>query len=115
MVAPLVTDLALDVLGFLRTVPASEEIRSIGGQLIRSATGVASNYRSSCRSRSRAEFIARIGIALDEADESALWLEIITEGKPSTSRRGLELLAEANELSAILAQSSLTANQNLRR
>jgi four helix bundle protein len=106
---------ALDVLAFVRTLPSTAEVREIGGQLIRSATGVASNYRSTCRSRSPAEFIARIGVALDEADESALWLEVITEGRISVAKRAFELLDEANQLSAIFAQSRITASENLAR
>ena len=61
------------------------------------------------------DFVARIGVALEEADESAFWLEIVVGSKISTARRGLELLDEANQLSAILAQSSLTASEHLKR
>jgi len=67
-------------------------------QLIRSATGTAANYRAACRSRSDAEFIARIGVALEEADESALWLEILAEGGITKSSEALRLLDEANQL-----------------
>jgi four helix bundle protein len=105
---------ALDVLAFVRTVPSSDDARHITTQLIRAATGVASNYRATCRSRSRAEFVARIGVAIEEADESGFWMELIVEAKMSTSPRGLELLDEADQLSAILAQSSLTASRNLK-
>jgi four helix bundle protein len=105
---------ALDVLAFARTVPPSDDSRHIATQLIRAATGVAANYRATCRSRSRAEFVARIGVALEEADESAFWMEVLVEGRISTSRQGMDLLDEANQLSAILARSSLTAGENLR-
>jgi four helix bundle protein len=106
---------ALDILGFVRRLPATDEAHDVGGQLRRAATSVAANYRSACRSRSRAEFVARIGVALEEADESALWLEIIGESGLSKERRVLELLDEANQLSAIFASSSITASENLRR
>jgi four helix bundle protein len=106
---------ALDVLQFARTLPATDDARAISRQLIRAATGVAANYRSACRSRSHSEFVARIGVALDEADESALWLEIITEGRISLAPRAFELLDEANQLSAILAQSRITATETLAR
>jgi four helix bundle protein len=70
---------AIDVLTFGRTLPHSDEARDIGRQLRRAATGMASNYRACCRGRSRAEFVAKLGIALEEADESAFWLEVIVE------------------------------------
>ena len=106
---------ALDVMAFVRTLPKTDEARTIGGQLIRAATGVASNYRAACRSRSPVEFVARIGVPLEEADESALWLEIITEGKMSTAMEALRLFDEADQLSAIFAQSRITASNNLAR
>ena len=91
---------ALDVLALLKRLLASAESRSIGDQLIRSATGTAANYRSARRSRSDVEFIARIGVALEEADESALWLEIITESGMSTEEEAFRLMDEADQLSA---------------
>jgi four helix bundle protein len=106
---------ALDVLALVRTLPSTVEAREIGGQLIRSGAGVASNYRRTCRSRSPAEFVARIGVALEEADESALWLEIITESRISVAKRAFQLLDEADQLSAIFAQSRITASDNAAR
>jgi len=106
---------ALDVLAFVRTIANSEECRDIGDQLRRSGTGVGANYRATCRSRSRAEFISRINVALEEADESAFWLEIISEGGLSSSPRCAELLDEADQLCAILAASSITASEALKR
>jgi four helix bundle protein len=106
---------ALNALAVARTLPSTDEARVIGRQLIRAATSVGANYRATCRARSRAEFIARIGVALEEADESGFWLEIIVDGKLSLARGAIELLDEANQLSAILAQLSLTASQRLAR
>jgi four helix bundle protein len=105
----------LDVLALVRTLPGTDEAREIGRQLIRSGTGVGANYRATCRSRSKAEFIARVGVALEEADESAFWLEIVTEARIATSKRAFELLDEADQPSAILAASSLTATESLQR
>ena len=102
---------ALETLSFRRTLPASDEAADIGRQLSRSATAVAANYRSACRSRSDAEFVARIGVVLEEADESAFWLEIVTEGGISKQPRALALLEEANQLTAIFAASSITARR----
>jgi hypothetical protein len=70
---------------------------------------------ATCRARSRAEFIARINVALEEADESAFWLEIIVEGGLLADGRILQLLDEANQLCAILTASSITATEALNR
>src|SRR4029450_3490837 len=88
-------EFALDVLRFVRTLPNTDECRDIGSQLRRSGRGVGATYRQTCRSRSRAEFIARIHVALEEADESAFWLEVVAEGNLSSGRRVFELLDEA--------------------
>ena len=106
---------ALDVLALVRTLPAGVESRSIGDQLIRSATGAAANYRAACRSRSDVEFIARIGVALEEADESAFWLEILSEGGLTKSSEAARLLDEANQLSAIFARSRITSIEGMKR
>src|SRR5437762_8758320 len=106
---------ALDVLGFVRTLANTDECRDIGDQLRRSGTGVGSNYRATCRSRSRPEFIARINVALEEADESAFWLEVIAEGGLLTGTPVTELLDEANQLCAIFAASGHTATEAERR
>jgi four helix bundle protein len=105
----------LDVLGFLRTLPGTDECRDIAGQLRRSAGGVGANYRATCRARARSEFIARINVALEEADESGFWLEVIAEGKLSPSSRANELLDESNQLCAIFTASSITATEAERR
>jgi four helix bundle protein len=106
---------ALDALAFVRSLSENDEVRDIARQLRRSGTGVGSNYRAACRARSDAEFVARIGVALEEADESAFWLEIVTEGKLSVAKDAYRLLDEANQLSAIMAQSSITVSERLNR
>jgi four helix bundle protein len=105
---------ALAVLRFNRTLPSSDDARDIGRQLSRAATGVAANYRSACRSRSDAEFTARIGVVLEEADESLFWFEVITEDGLSKTKESLDLLDEANQLTAIFAATSITTRSNLR-
>ena len=77
----------------------------LGKQLIRSATSVGANYRSACRSRSRAEFASKIGIVLEEADEAAYWLELIIESKIMSESKCGPLLAEAKELTAIFTSA----------
>jgi four helix bundle protein len=81
--------------------------------LSRAATGVAANYRAVCRARSDAEFAARIGVVLEEADESAFWLEIVTADGLSKCEQAFHLLDEANQLTAIFAASSITARRRL--
>ena len=84
----------------------------IGKQLLRSGTSVAANYRAVNRARSRAEFIAKLGVVLEEADEAVFWLEALAEAdilKPASLQ---PLLKEANELVAIFAASQRTARSN---
>jgi four helix bundle protein len=106
---------ALDALRFLSALAPTENSRNIRHQLLRAATAVGANYRAACRSRSRAEFIARIGVALEEADEAAFWLEILIESGMTGAAAAADLLREANELSAIFAASSSTAKANAPR
>jgi four helix bundle protein len=73
---------ALRVMKLVDALPKTVSGRAIGSQLVRAATGVGSNYRACCRARSRAEFIAKIGVVEEEADESAFWMELIIEGGP---------------------------------
>ena len=94
-----------------RTKQFALEARTIGRQLLRSGTGVASNYRSACRARSRVEFAARLAVALEESDESGLWFELLMESGISPSARARPLLQEANELSAIFAASCIAARR----
>ncbi|HMS40846.1 MAG TPA: four helix bundle protein [Pyrinomonadaceae bacterium] len=72
---------ALRVIKLVSALPDNLAGRKIGDQLMRSGTSVASNYRAACRGRSKAEFIAKLGIVEEEADESALWMELIIESK----------------------------------
>ena len=91
----------------LRTI----EGRSIAGQLMRSGTSVAANYRAACRARSKAEFIAKLGTVEEEADESAFWLDLIIDSSLINERKVRPLLNEASELVAIMASSKKTATK----
>ncbi|MGH9143903.1 MAG: four helix bundle protein [Vicinamibacterales bacterium] len=102
-------------LAFRRTLPTDDESRDIGRQLRRAATSVGANYRAACRARSRAEFIARIGVVLEEADEAAFWLEILSEARVAVGQRVHELLDEADQLCAIFVSSSITAGGSSKR
>ena len=100
---------ALRVLKLVAALPHSVEGRVVGGQLVRAGTSVASNYRAACRGRSRAEFVAKLGIVVEEADESAFWLELIIESSLLRAKLVQPLLDEANELTRIMVSSRVTA------
>ena len=104
---------ALRILKLVSALPNSLQGRTVGGQLVRSGTSVGSNYRAACRGRSRAEFVATLGIVEEEADESAFWLELIIEGGLLKASRVQPLLDEANELTRIIAGSRITASGRL--
>jgi four helix bundle protein len=86
--------------------------RHIKGQLIRCSTSVAANYRAACLGQSKAAFIAKLSIALEECDESCFWLEFITEEILLKDKLVKPLLLEANELKAIFIASLKTAKKN---
>jgi four helix bundle protein len=105
---------ALRVLKLVNALPKTIEGRAVAAQLVRSGTSVSANYRAACRARSRAEFIAKIGVTLEEADETQLWLELIIEGNLMPKVKVASLLAEAGELVAILVTSRKSAAANLK-
>jgi four helix bundle protein len=90
-------------------LPKTEPARIVGRQLMRSATSVAANYRAVCRARSRREFVSKIGLVVEEADESVFWIELLTECELVDARKVSLLLQEAKELLAIFAASQRTA------
>jgi four helix bundle protein len=103
---------ALRILKLVAALPDTVQGRTVSGQLVRAGTSVGSNYRAACRGRSRAEFIAKVGVVLEEADESAFWLELIIEGELLRAKLVQSLLDEANEL-VIMASSRITASSHL--
>ena len=100
---------ALRVMKLVDAVPRTIQGRAIANQVIRSSTSVAANYRAACRARSRAEFIAKIGVVQEEADETCFWLELIIESDLVAEERIRPLLGEAGELVAIMAVSRKSA------
>ena len=100
---------ALRVIKLVNALPKTLAGRTIGSQLIRSATSVSANYRAACRGRSKPEFIAKLGIVEEEADECCHWLEMIIEAKLMEERLIADLLREANEITAIMVASKRTA------
>ena len=105
---------ALRILKLVGALPKTIEGRAIANQLVRCGTSVAANYRATCRARSRSEFIAKMGVVLEEADETQLWLELIIEGKLLPAKRVDPLLKETSELVAIFVASRKSASKNLK-
>jgi four helix bundle protein len=100
---------ALRIIKLFRALQKTHEARVLGKQVLRSGTAVAANYRSACRARSRADFISKIGITVEEADETAFWLELLIDASIVRKARLENLLAEANELVRIFAATRATA------
>ena len=100
---------AIRIVRLYRSLPKSAEAQVLGKQLLRSGTSVAANYRAVCRARSKAEFIAKIGVVLEEADETVFWLELLVDTEVVGIDRLSSLLQEARELCAIIAASQRTA------
>ena len=100
---------ALRVISLVNALPRTIEGRSIAGQLMRSGTSVAGNYRAACRARSKPEFISKLGTVEEEADESAFWLELIIDAGLMNESKIQPLLNEASEIVAIMASSKKTA------
>ena len=90
-------------------LPQTIQGRAVAAQLIRSGTSVAANYRAACRARSKPEFIAKLGVVEEEADESAFWLELIIETGLLSAAKVTPLLTEAGEIVAMMASSKKTA------
>ena len=99
---------ALRVIRLVRALPNDRVANPIASQLIRSGTSVAANYRAACLAKSRPDFISKIGIAIEEVDESALWMELITEDKILPAPKVTPL----RELLAIFLASAQTARRN---
>jgi four helix bundle protein len=103
---------ALDVLRLVDTFPRSTGGDLVGRQLAKSATSVAANYRATCVARSRAEFIAKLGVVFEEIDESEFWLDVSSRKGLSEKQETDRLRKEAIELRAIFGRSLGTARAN---
>ncbi len=103
---------ALAVIQLVSALPYNIVNRNLGDQLLRSATSVSANYRAACKARSKAEFIAKLGICAEEADEAMHWLELFIESKIADSKEVMVLQKEANELASIFVASIKTLKQN---
>jgi len=103
---------AIRIVSVVGSLPRTREGDVIGKQLLRCGTAVAANYRAVCRSRSKAEFISKVSIVVEEADETVFWLELLGDTEVVPKERLSLVLKEANELLAICAASLRTAKQN---
>ena len=103
---------ALRIMRLVDALPKTTAGRAIGNQIIRSGTSVGANYRAACRGRSKAEFIAKLGVVVEEADECCFWLELIIGGELLPKEKVETLLVEANELTAIFVSSVKTTKEN---
>ncbi|HWY51698.1 MAG TPA: four helix bundle protein [Chthoniobacterales bacterium] len=100
---------ALRILDLAEALPHSRTGNVIAGQIVRSGTSVAANYRALCRAKSRPDFINKTSIVEEEADETCLWLELLIGRRLLPPRRVQPLLDEASELTAIFVSSRKTA------
>lgn len=100
---------ALRILKLIDALPNSAAGRTVAGQLARSGTSVAANYRAACRGKSKPDFIAKLGIVEEEADESQFWLELIIESEMLKPELVESLKQEANEIVAIMVASRKSA------
>jgi len=106
---------AIRIVKLFRALPRTDEARILGKQVLRSGTSVAANYRAVCRARSKAEFVAKLGVAVEEIDETIFWLELLVDTSIIKQNRLESLLIEANELLAIFAASQRTARRPMNR
>lgn len=104
---------AVTIIKFLKTIRSNEEMLVIKNQLIKSATSTAANYRATCRAKSKADFISKLGIVHEEADETVFWLEMI-EDLDYNSKQLSELKKESEEILKIVAKSISTSRANNR-
>ena len=102
---------ALTIIKIVETLPKVLSDQIIGKQLLRSGTSVGANYRSACRARSSADFISKMTIVEEEADESIYWMELLVEGGLLDEQRLTSNITEAKELLAITVSSINTARK----
>ena len=103
-------EFALRILRLYRSLPFAVDAQVLGKQLVRSGTSVGANYRAACRARSKKEFSAKIGIVVEEADETVYWLELLMQSGLVKPDRLSELLKEARELTALFTAAFATAH-----
>jgi len=108
-------DFAVQAVKFFVKLPKTDEARIPGKQFLRAGTSVGANYRAVCRAKSDADFISKMGTVVEEADESAFWLELMENSGVSSDAAIKPLKTEANELLRIFSTSLNTAKRNVGR
>ena len=103
---------ALRVMRFCRALATDWEGRFVADQLFRASARTSANYHAACRARSRRDFVSKLGMVVEESDESVFWLLFVGRSGMSGTAEQRELLAEARELLAIFVQSAKTASHN---
>ncbi len=106
--------LRLRVIRLVQSLPRGRVAEVLGNQLLRCGTSVGANYRASCRARSRADFISKMGIVEEEADESGYWIELLVESGLVEGKCVASLCEEASQLVAITVASIKTARNHNR-
>jgi four helix bundle protein len=102
---------AIRIVRLYQALPKTTEAQVLGKQLLRSGTSVAANYRAACRGRSRAEWLAKIGVVVEEADETVFWLEMLADCGVISIERLKNLTEESEELVAIFGATKQTARK----
>ena len=105
---------ALEVIRLVESLPKTITAATLGRQLLRAGTSVGANYRAACRARSAADFVAKMGIVEEEADESIYWMELLCEAGILSQNKITQLRDEAGELLAITVSSIKTARKRNR-
>jgi four helix bundle protein len=100
---------ALRIIRMSQALPHNREANAISNQILRSATSVAANYRAVGRARSKAEFVAKLGVVIEEADETVFWLKLLVEADIVKPQRLRDLLDEGNQLLSIFSAARRTA------
>ena len=98
-------EFALRIIKLADSLPKNASGKAIGTQIIRSGTSIGANYRAACRARSTNEFVSKLGIVLEESDETVFWIELIIESNLLSKEKMQSIHKEANELTAIFASS----------
>ena len=101
-------EFAIRIMSLAESIPKTLSGKTIANQIIRSGTSVGANYRATCRSRSDAEFISKLGIVIEEADETIFWIELLIEKDLMKSDLLEPILKEANEILSIMISSKQT-------
>lgn len=106
---------ALEIIKLVESLPKGRTADVIGRQLLDAGTSVGANYRAACRARSPADFISKMGIVEEEADETIYWMELLIEAKLVQENDISHLLREANQILAMTVSSIKTARRKSKK